>query len=482
MPVIVMVLSATAIPIELRGFDSAALNFRFSVSDVVANVAGYLPVGFVLGGLGLLRAVITSALIAAFAETSQFAMMHRDPSGVDVATNVLGALLGAALAIHWKARSPELRINKWHALVAVGLALILAFGVWTTSGDPLNPRGASVPGTLEAYWKIDENHGRVALDSSGHGLEGRFHTEPTRGVGTNDGAVTLDGATNYIDFGHSTAFRLTSSMTISAWIKPTSFPKDDAAIVSTFDSGGQNGLGYQLDTTVDTGPRTIGFKLGDVCGKLMIRYGATPLIVDRWYHVAGVYDAQARSLDVYLNGELDDGRLLGSVSGAQRSSRRALYVGTRSDVEGFEFAGSIDDVRLYSLALTGTEIAAEMHGATIDGLASRRATLRGAEGEGKAARRASVYAPCTWESEPEDARIPGAAGILGVLVAVACVGFRRRAGWLLCLLASVSAGLLLLPATASTLPALNLWTIPLTSLAGGASVAVSVRRSNDLDR
>jgi hypothetical protein len=74
----------------------------------------------------------------------------------------------------------------------------------------------------------------------------------------------------------------------------------------------------------------------------MARYGATPLVVDTWYHVTGVYDAEAQTLDVYLNGELDNGSLLGSVTATQRSSRGALYVGRRSRPAGFEFAGIID--------------------------------------------------------------------------------------------------------------------------------------------
>jgi hypothetical protein len=63
-----------------------------------------------------------------------------------------------------------------------------------------------------------------------------------------DGAVKLDGANDYIYFGHSRALRLAGSMTISAWINSTAFPADDAAIVSHL-----HGTGYQLDTTVDRG-------------------------------------------------------------------------------------------------------------------------------------------------------------------------------------------------------------------------------------
>jgi len=477
-PVITMVLAATAIPVGFRPLGHATLDFGIYAYDVVENVALYVPVGIVLGGLGPLQAVIAAALITTFAETSQFVMMYRVPSAIDVASNIIGAILGMVVSARWEIRSPGFTINKWKALVAATLAAVLVLGLWATYGAPLNTRGARSPGTLKAYWKLDESHGSVALDSSGHGLHGRFRNEPTRVARAIGSAVTFNGKTDYIDFGHFTPLRLVGSMTISAWIKPTSFPVDDAAIVSQFHSD----LGYQLDTTVDRGPRTIGFKLTNACGDLMARYGATPLDVDTWYHVAGVYNAEAQTLDVYLNGKLDNGFLLGSVTSTQRSSRSAaVYVGRRSDVKGYEFAGSIDDVRIYSLALTKSEIAADMRGGVTDSLMLQPATGRGVND------RHSALQPrdqCAWRavlSEPDDAKIPGAAGVFGVLVAVACVGLWPSAGPLLSLVMSVAAGLLLLPAAPSTLPSFSLYTMPLVSLAGGASVVLSVRHRKDPD-
>ena len=81
-------------------------------------------------------------------------------------------------------------------------------------------------------------------------------------------------------------------------------------------------------------------------------------------------------------------------------------------------------------------------------------------------------------SDPEDARIPAAPAMVGVLVAVACIGLWPSTGALLCLTVSLAAGLVLLPATSSNLPLLGLWMMPLLSLAGGASVSGSVRRRN----
>lgn len=479
-PILTMVLAATAIPVEFRPLGHTRLDFGIFAYDVLENVAGYVPVGIVLAGLGPLRAVILAALISTFAETSQFVMMHRTPSAVDVASNILGAILGTIVVVSGRGRisgSPGFKVNGWKALVAATLAFVLVLGVWATSGAPFNTRGATSPGTLEAYWKLDENHGRVAFDSSGHGLDGTLRGEPKRVAGVLGNAVKLDGSTDYIDLGHSTPLRLVGSMTISAWIKPSSFPVDDAAIVSDLHSG----VGYQLDTTVDKGPRTIGFKLTNACGNGMGRYGATPLTVDTWYHVAGVYNAELRTMDVYLDGKLDNGFLGGQVTGSQRTSRAGVYVGRRRDLEGYGFAGLIDDVRIYSMALTQAEIVATMHGTSVAGLAGQGAITSAVERTRNTPRREDLNPPCTLWSEPEDAMLPAAAGVLGVLAAVACVGFFPSSGWLLCLIVSTSAGVLLIPSTTSNLPAFNMWLTPLVSLAGGASVAASVRRQSAPD-
>ncbi len=470
-PVLFLIISAIAIPVELRPpvpFELTA----FRVSDVVQNIIGFLPVGFVLGELGLWRAVLISGVLSTLSEFAQKVMAHRDPQGADIAANVLGALVGAAVSVYWRISSPSFSIGRWKGLVAAASALgLVTFFVWPFHG--LNGRGVTSPGVLEAHWKFDETRGRLVFDSSGHGLNGTFGGAPKRVAGINYGAVQLDGREDYIRFGRPTALRLVGSMTISAWIKPTSFPFDDAAVVSQFT--GDNG--YQLDTTIDRGPRTIGFKLINACGVLMARYGATPLTAGIWYHIAGVYDAEARTLDVYLNGRLDDGSLVGSVTGTQHSSYATVYVGRRSDLDGFEFAGSIEDVRVYSAALTKTEIESAMRGSVIDIRQAQRAGSRYA-GVSPLVRK-HLESPCGVQSQHEDKNLPLAAALSGTFAAIACVGLLPSSGPLWWLFCSLAAGLSFLPVTAPILPAFDLWLIPLVSLAGGASVAVSAHRARD---
>jgi hypothetical protein len=460
-PIITLVLAAIAIPVELRPLSDATLGFSIEPDDVAENIAGFVAVGIVLGEMGLLRATVAGGLISGLAEASQFFMAHRDPSATDVISNVIGTMLGAIVCRRWRFCSPVVRIRKWNAALAAAMASLLIATVWAYSGDAFNERGAASPGMLEARWKFDEGSGRVAFDSSGHGLDGIFHNEPRRVAGVRGAAAAFDSAKGYAVSGPSQAFRLTGSMTISAWINSTSFPKDDAAIVSQF----KRNLGYQLDTTVDKRLRGIGFKLANSCGDLMARYGATPLAVGEWYHIAGVYDAEARTLDVYLNGKLDNGPLVGTVSARQRSSRSAIYIGRRSDMTGFEFAGSIDDVRIYSFALGKEEVDADMRGEVI-----RRAT--GVKIDRRPVREVP---PCGALSEYEDSKLPVVAATAGALIAIACVGFWGAAP-LACLVASFASGLLLLLLTGPSVPLLGRWMIVFVSLAGGASVAVSRRR------
>lgn len=204
----------------------------------------------------------------------------------------------------------------------------------------------------------------------------------------------------------------------------------------------------------------------------MARYGGTPLVVGAWYHVAGVYDAPKRTLDVYVNGKPDNGPLTGPVTRTQRSSRWPVYIGRRSDLQGFEFAGLMRDVRIYSFALTYDEITAVMQGESVKGAPAGHASSNTSE----AGRTTERNRQCAVISEDGDQWIPMKAASLGVLVAVAFIGLWPSASSLVHAFFSLATGLLLLPAIVPNVPPFNLWLIPLVTLAGGMSVIVSSSR------
>jgi PKD repeat protein len=212
--------------------------------------------------------------------------------------------------------------------------------------------------TPVAAYNFNASSGTTAVDVSGNGNTGVLTNGPLWVAGKNGNGVRLDGVNDYIDLGNPAALRLTGSMTLSAWINSSAFPFDDAAIISKRQSAN---VGYQLDTTIDRGPRTVGFKISDAAGNTVARYGATTLVTNTWYHVAGVYDATNRTLTVYLNGQLDNGVLVGTIPATQPSSTQNVNIGQRPGAPGtFNFAGVLDDVRIYNQALSQAEIQTDM--------------------------------------------------------------------------------------------------------------------------
>jgi glucose/arabinose dehydrogenase len=226
----------------------------------------------------------------------------------------------------------------------------------TSSTVTVTVSNTGPPAGLAAAYAFDETTGSTAADASAHGLTGTLTNGPTWVAGHFGNALSFDGADDFVNLGNPTGLQLTGSMTISGWINSASFPADDAAIVSKRQAGE---AGYQLDTTIDHGPRTIGFKLTNSSGGPMFRYGVTALQPNTWYHVAGVYNATASTLNVYLNGQLDNGPLDGTITATQRDATGSVNIGRRAS-GGYNFIGRIDNIRIYNRALTQAEIQADM--------------------------------------------------------------------------------------------------------------------------
>jgi hypothetical protein len=75
--------------------------------------------------------------------------------------------------------------------------------------------------------------------------------------------------------------------------------------------------------------------------------------------VAGVYNAAKRTLDIYVNGVLNNGVLWGTIPALRTVPNINVNIGRRSG--GFYFKGVIDDLRVYNRALSQAEIQTMMN-------------------------------------------------------------------------------------------------------------------------
>jgi chitodextrinase len=212
---------------------------------------------------------------------------------------------------------------------------------------------APPPAGPVAAYAFSEGAGTTTADASGNGITGTINGATWTTGGRYGDALFFNGASSYVNLGNPAPLQLTGSMTVEAWVIATGTPADDGQIVAK-----SNGFGWQFKTSPDTGVRTFAVGVSPNSTSLVQRYSKTVLSLNTWYHVAGVYNAAAQTLDIYVNGVLDDGVLSGTVPGAQFNSSLSALIGRRSD--GFYFAGTIDEVRIYSQALSAAAIQTDM--------------------------------------------------------------------------------------------------------------------------
>ncbi len=212
------------------------------------------------------------------------------------------------------------------------------------------------PPGLVAGYRLDEGTGTTTADISGNSSTGTLVNGPVWTSGKYGGALSF-GGTNYVNLGNPVPLRLTGSMTLSAWINISANPFDDGAIVAKLGPAG-----WQLKTSPDTGVRTAAIQISSNGSDAIQRYSATVLATNTWYHIAGVYDAAARSLNIYVNGVLDNGVLAGTVPAAQFNTTYNVNIAQRTGMPGtFNFRGRLDEVHIFNRALSASEIQNDMN-------------------------------------------------------------------------------------------------------------------------
>lgn len=197
-----------------------------------------------------------------------------------------------------------------------------------------------------AAWLFDDDAGTIATAAVG-GLNGTHSggvLVNQEGVRTlaDKGAVSYDGVDDYTFIPDNNLLEPSTAVTVSAWINPTAYSAADAAIAAKIGT-------YQLMLTTTGG---VQFAVVGAGTPYTATSGAV-VPVGRWTHVSGTYSSTTGVLRVYINGEIvAQSTGSGTVSGSSTS----LRVGRLANA-GSYFAGRIDELQLYSSALTPTQIA-----------------------------------------------------------------------------------------------------------------------------
>lgn len=193
---------------------------------------------------------------------------------------------------------------------------------------------------LVGHWKFDVASGGVALDSGSGGnpgtLVGNASFVSTGKIGR---CIYLDGVGDYISVGDKNDL-LGGSLTVAAWVKADSWV-NYAGIVSKLASGGN----YRL---LVGGSRVFGNIRSATNIVEQIAFYEDDLKVNRWYHVAMVFDEATKTADIYVDGIL---RQFAPYTITRGDTSSPLEIGRNIYNGNVCFKGFIDDVRIYNRAL-----------------------------------------------------------------------------------------------------------------------------------
>ena len=205
---------------------------------------------------------------------------------------------------------------------------------------------------LVGFWAFEETSGTTAYDSSGLNNDGIIYG-PTSTSGRLDLAYQFDGSDDYIKVPKSASLDgITEAITLIAWVK---LPAVNLRY-SIFDrwlTGDAEGRSFEFD--IEKGKVWFG-----LCGDGTFSDGvwlqsSNTVTSDTWTHLAATSDGS--TMKIYFNGVADP--MTGTPPSSIHPSVADLHIGKwefASDDWYYPFDGTMDEVKIFSRALTTLEI------------------------------------------------------------------------------------------------------------------------------
>lgn len=207
--------------------------------------------------------------------------------------------------------------------------------------------------SLKGYWSFNgqDISGTTAFDRSGAGNTGTLTNGPTKVPGKIGQALSFNGTDQYVVMADASAFTFgTSPVTLVAWVK--------------FNTGSLGAFGGIISQGLDSfelnksnlDKLRLEMKYADATVKRAEESTASLTEAGRWYHVAATFNPSDGSAVFYVDGVQKTTSYVDvQAGGTLKDSTSSVYIGTRS-TGSLWLNGSIDEVRLYSRALSADEI------------------------------------------------------------------------------------------------------------------------------
>jgi hypothetical protein len=206
---------------------------------------------------------------------------------------------------------------------------------------------------LLGWWRLDRGYGISALDWSGHGHNGTLVNGPQWVDGYDGSALKFDGINDYVNLGTPSELYLPQNYTYTAWFKVGKDINGDSGPQYLLCIGSRSDLVFGVEDGVGTNGDLSLHYYDTAPGFHAVSVGQTVWSSDQWHMVAGTKDS-ATGHKIYLDGQLKNSDT--NTNNDNYATTRMISIGARAWTGHQFFNGTIDDVRIYSRALTQEEI------------------------------------------------------------------------------------------------------------------------------
>src|SRR5262245_2205408 len=151
---------------------------------------------------------------------------------------------------------------------------------------------AQTPAGPVAAYSFDEGTGTLVGDASGNGHNGAAANASWTAGGKFGGAMVFNGSNTLVTIPDAAALRLTTGMTLEAWVKPSVVTAEWRDVIYKGDDN------YYLEATTSSAARP---GAGVIVGSAHVEtFASAALTVNTWAHLAATYDGTV--LRLYVNG------------------------------------------------------------------------------------------------------------------------------------------------------------------------------------
>jgi hypothetical protein len=215
------------------------------------------------------------------------------------------------------------------------------------------------PGPV-GWWKLDDNTGTAANDTSGNGNTGTLTSSPTWVPGKVGSAVKFNGTTDYVLVPYNANLNPRTDITVSFWFKP--------AVTIDTSLNTYKGILSKASSNTDSDNDWVFFWESTENGR--IRFGtygdnvqtaSNTWVAGRWYNLTATVSNTSTAY-IYVNGIQDNYNSDTSVSAnpINGTTNTPLNIGLAKVASGDQyFNGQIDDVKIYDYALTPKQVMSE---------------------------------------------------------------------------------------------------------------------------